>query len=145
MISPLRCGLALIAILTAACSVAWAQEDRVSRFDDYEEYARFMDETIEARDYITLLNRIGAADEMTVQQMQGLKAQLDSLIQSDLDQVTVWRQIDLGGGMQQEVRSYWTGDVSYLHVATLLHKRPDGLVLLEVSMNTRARNVFPFD
>ena len=127
--------IAAFLLLTPA---AQAQEDSV--FRDYADYAAFVDEKIKTRDFGGLILRLGGRDEYTPEALTQNHAKLREVWPSDFNDVTVFRREDLGGGVLQEGRMYWTGK-QYAYFYGLLHEQGDALVVISFHLNTSSRKV----
>ncbi|MGB3243123.1 MAG: hypothetical protein WBB25_01200 [Sulfitobacter sp.] len=130
-------GLLISAVLFAA-PMAHAQEDSV--FRDYGDYASFVDNMVKTRDFATLILRLGGRDEYTSEDLAQNDAKLKQVWPFDFKNGTVFRQEDLGGGISQEGRLYWTGK-QYAYYYALLHDRGDALVVLSFHLNTNSKKV----
>lgn len=126
---------ALPVILSCLAAPGAMAQVRDSVFASYEDYARFVDEKIMTRDFIPMIQVLGGRDEYTAEQLAGLNAQLMSALPVDFTGVTVFRENDLGGGVRQEGRMYWTGEV-YAFYYAVLHDRGDEVVVVNFTLNT---------
>lgn len=110
-------------------------QERDSVFVDYDAYADFVDSHIMTRDFIPLIQTLGGRDEYTIEQLQGIRNQLLGAWPNDFTGKSVFRQEDLGGGIRQEGRVYWTGEY-YAYYYAVLHERDDELVVINFYLNT---------
>ncbi|WP_147124974.1 hypothetical protein [Shimia ponticola] len=132
----------VVMVISAWASTASFAQEKPGFFESYEALDTFVTQTTEARDYARLLNRLGGGDEYTIEQMNQLKRQLDSLFPTDFDQHLIFSEVDLGGGIRQEGRAYYNDDVDgYLWFYFLLHDRGDAFVVIEFSFNTNASTI----
>lgn len=130
---------ALLALtLMFAAPAARAQQDSV--FESYSDYAAFVDRHIMTRDFIPLILRLGGRDEYTQEQLETTAAQLQRAWPVDFQSSSVFREENLGGGIRQEGRIYWTG-TSYAYFYALLHYRTDGFVVISFHLNTNSSKV----
>ncbi|SHK11685.1 hypothetical protein SAMN05444000_11956 [Shimia gijangensis] len=111
-----------------------------STFRDYAEFSAFVDTHSQSRDITKLLTVLGGRDEYTKEQMANLQAQVFNLYPDVLPNKTIFHENDLGGGVRQEVRAYWTG-LSYLYLYFLLHERDDALIVLRFAFNSSAEKI----
>lgn len=123
-----------IAFLLLFPTATLAQE-RDSVFSDYATYARFVDQMIMTRDFKTLVLHLGGRDEYTPEQLDSTNHQLLRAFPFDFRNAAVFRKTDLGGGMVQEGRVYWTGD-SYAYYYAILHQRADSIIVLSFNLNS---------
>lgn len=123
----------LIALLLPA--ILWAG-GAVTTFPDYAAYAAFMDRHIAQRDVAGLLAGVGAGEAIPEQDLDALQARIDEAFPETLGHVTVSRKTDLGGGLHQELRVYWSDNDDYLFVYALYHSRADGMVVLQFEFDS---------
>lgn len=124
-------AILLAAILPTLVSAQIAD----STFKDYQSFSAYVDEHVKDRKMTELLVTMGGRDEYTKEQMDNIQAQTDRLFPTALDQKTVFHRDDLGGGIYQEARAYWTGK-SYMYLYFLLHEREDALIVLQFAFNS---------
>lgn len=121
-------------LATALCLMlaapASAQQDSI--FDSYAAMRAEMDALISSRRIEDLMLRFGGADEMTVQQLRSLDAQVEQLYTQDFRHVEVIRSVAHQNGFHQELLAYWTG-TAYLYAYVFYHQT-EGKV---VSINFR--------
>ena len=134
----MRFLLPLLFSLSAAVSAAHAQEDSV--FKDYGDYAAFVDQHVMTRDFVPLILRLGGRDEYSTEELNDNNTKLRRVWPRDFDQVSVFRHEDLGGGISQEGRVYWTG-TGYAYFYAMLHDRPDGFVVISFHLNSNSKKV----
>lgn len=127
-------------ILSCLAAPAAMAQVRDSVFASYEDYARFVDEKIMTRDFIPLIQVLGGRDEYTAEQLAGVNAQLLSALPMDFSNVTVFRETNLGGGVRQEGRMYWTGEL-YAFYYAILHDRGDEIVVVNFTLNTSVTEI----
>lgn len=127
---------ALILILPGS---AFAQQ--TSFFPTYDDYEAYVDAQIMSRDYIPLVVQLGGGDEITKEQLENFKRQLDFLYVRDFENVKILKSVTLENGFEQEARAYWSGLTGYLFYYALLHRRDDGVVVLEFVLNSTAKSI----
>lgn len=118
-------------LLTAAPAVAQVQD---SRFSDYATYDAFVNEVLEDGRYIDLVTTLGGRDEYTTEQLQGLESTLKRVFPDGFIGHTVFGREDLGGGVSQEGRIYWS-ETSFFYYYALLLERADDLVVMHFSFD----------
>ncbi|MEM6304807.1 MAG: hypothetical protein AAF744_08810 [Pseudomonadota bacterium] len=128
----------LLMCLVLLAPGAQAQQDSV--FDSYEDYAAFVDQHVMQRDFIMLILRLGGRDEYSQEQLEQTNAQLRGIWQEDFQNASVFREEDLGGGLRQEGRLYWSG-TGYAYFYALMHQRENDFVVLSFHLNTNSRDV----
>ena len=126
-----RLTLALLLVLPVA---AMAQQ-RDSVFKSYETFGAYVDDMVMKRDFIPLVQTLGGRDEYTPEQLGALNGQLMAAFPVDFNNSAVFRREDLGGGVVQEARIYWSGE-SYAFFYAILHQRKDDIVVLNFNLNT---------
>lgn len=117
----------------------WAED---SVFDSYDEYTRYVDSHIMARDFVPLVLRLGGRDEYTNEQLESVNVQLMSAMKQDFSNSTVLKRVKLGSGFTQEARVYWNDQLGYTYFYALLHDQPGGLVVLRFTLNTSSDAIF---
>ncbi|WGW02887.1 hypothetical protein [Tropicibacter oceani] len=127
----MRFLLPLLLILAGAVGA----QTRDSVFDSYDAYEAYVDEKIMSRDFIPLVKTLGGRDEYTEAQLSQVNTQLMAAFPVDFENVTRFRQTDLGGGVRQEGRLYWNGE-SYAFYYAILHERGDQIVVLNFNLNS---------
>ncbi|MFC6584146.1 hypothetical protein [Sulfitobacter aestuariivivens] len=95
----------LIAMLCMFSTPALAQDESI--FADYDAYDAFVNERIMAREFVPLLLRLGGRNEYTDEEIEENQAQMRQIWPVDFKRVTVFREVDLGGGVRQEGRLFW--------------------------------------
>ncbi len=123
-----------IAVMAVSTPAAQAQ-DRDSVFADYAAYAAFVDRHVMDRDFVPMIQRLGGRDEYTIEQMNGINGQLLNAWPRDFEKVTVFNETDLGGGVRQEGRMYWTGQ-SYAYYYAILHEQDAQVTVLNFYLHT---------
>ncbi|MCB1332307.1 MAG: hypothetical protein KDK26_01295 [Roseivivax sp.] len=113
---------------------------RDSVFATYDDYAAFVDKRIQTRDFIELVQVLGGRDEYTPEQLRSVDMQLKAAFPVDLQNASVFRKEDLGGGVVQEARIYWTGEV-YAFFYAILHMRGDDLVVINFTLNSSINEI----
>ncbi len=122
-------------------NVAIAQ-DIEGFFSDYDAYSEFVDRNIMDREFIALLNRLGGSDEYTPEEMVATDRQLKGVWSADFDGAAVFNKKDLGGGIYQEARAYWSNlSPNYAYFYALLHERDGQLVVLQFYLNSSSSAV----
>ncbi len=124
----------LVMLFPLLAAPASAQQ-RDGVFASYAAYAAFVDQRIMSRDFIPLIKSLGGRDEYTEEQLIGVNAQLLTAFPVDFSNVSVFRRQDLGNGVSQEARLYWTGE-NYAFYYAILHQRGDELVVLNFKLNS---------
>jgi hypothetical protein len=130
-------SLALALLWFIPPSKAQAQD---SIFKDYAAYAAFVDDHVMRRDIAPLVQRLGGRDEFTIEQLNGIQGQFLAAWPRNLTNKTVFGEVDLGGGIKQEGRIYWTG-TSYGFFYALLHQQDDQLVVINFKLNTESQPI----
>lgn len=115
-----------------------AQTDSI--FPDYETYAAFVDKHIMLRDFVPLIIQLGGRDEYTPEQLTANNENLRRVWSKDFDNATVFKREDLGGGISQEGRMYWT-ETGYAFFYALLHQRDDSLVVINFHLNSSSKKI----
>ena len=128
----MRTLLIVILFLLPTASLAQVRD---SVFTNYEDYNTYVDEKIMARDFIPLIQTLGGRDEYTTEQLNSVNNQMRSLFLVDFENVARFREEDLGGGMRQEGRVYWTGE-QYVFFYAMLHQREGELVVINFNLNS---------
>ncbi|MCZ4257587.1 hypothetical protein O4H53_18715 [Sulfitobacter sp. G21635-S1] len=129
----------LLSLISCLSTAAHAQESD-SLFADYEAYAAFVDRHVMRRDFIPLIQRLGGRDEFTPEQLAANQRQLEGAWPRDFVKVSVFKEIDLGGGIRQEGRIYWTG-TSYAFFYAMLHQREDDLAVITFLLNSSSKPI----
>lgn len=130
----------LIACLFLAMPLPALAQDSV--FSNYDDYMRFVDSHIMARDFIPLVLRLGGRDEYTDEQLNAANVQLMSAMPRDFSNSAVLKRVKLSNGFSQEARVYWNDQLGYTYFYALLHDQPDGLVVLRFTLNTNIDAIF---
>jgi hypothetical protein len=120
-------------------AVASAQEGD-SEFASYEAYADFVDSQIKGRNFTLLIQQLGGRDEYTKEELAATQRQMEGIWQQEVQNVTVFNRANLGGGIWQEGRIYWTGQ-SYAYFYALLHQRADALVVINFLLNSSSKPI----
>ena len=128
----------LILTTMLAALAAQAQDDSV--FDSYDDYATFVDTQLMARNFRALILRLGGRDEYTSEQLASNDRNLKNAWPRDFTDTSVFRRVDLGGGLWQEGRVYWTG-MQYAYFYALLHDREDDFVVLSFQLNSGSKKI----
>lgn len=129
--------LICIALMWPGLAVAQMKD---SVFRDYDEYARFLNDNFAKRDFVKVIQVLGGRDEYTPEELNSVNYQLMSAFPSDFKNHAVFRRVEMGGGVTQEGRVYWTG-LSYLWFYAVLHQRADALVVVNFHFNGSAQEV----
>jgi hypothetical protein len=129
----MRLFCTLLLALVVSTTMAHAQEDSI--FPNYEAYDAYVDQKIKSRDFTPLILRLGGRDEMTKEQLAGTTNQLLQVWPADFQHGIVFRSEDLGNGISQEGRMYWTG-LQYAYYYAILHQRENDFVVLSFRLNT---------
>ena len=119
---------------------AAAAQEQDGVFPDYTAYSEFVDQSIMKRDFTTLILGLGGRDEFTDEQLTTSQAQMVKVWRKNFEEMTFFRQEDLGGGISQEGRVYWTGK-SYAFYYAMLHQRQDELVVITFLINSISKPV----
>lgn len=119
--------------LLSALSADAQEQDAI--FADYNAMRSEMDRLIQKRNIQDLMLRFGGADEMTIQQLDNLDAQVDRLYPDDFQNVAVIRRVTLENGFSQELLAYWTG-YSYLYAYVFYHDRGDEVISINFRFNS---------
>ncbi|MDQ2088603.1 hypothetical protein [Marimonas arenosa] len=130
----------LLAVSLAVVPLRTTAEERDSLFTDYADYSAYVDRMLTTRAWADFILRMGGRDEYTPQQLTKIAADFDAIYPAAFTQRTLFREVDLGGGIRQEARAYWNGG-SYLFYYAILHQRDDALVVLNFSMNSKIEPV----
>lgn len=125
----------LILFCLAALPLRAQETDSV--FPGYADYARFVDRHISTRDFSEVILRLGGRDEYTKEEIANLQRQFEGIWSADFQNTTVFYRQDLGGGVSQEARMYWTGK-SYCYFYALLHQRENDLVVINFALNSNS-------
>lgn len=120
-------------ILAIGLSSPAAAQDGV--FDSYDDLRSTLDGMMIDRRITDFMIAVGAADEMTPQQLDSLEARVREIFPEPLANVTRARAEDLGDGFRHEMLIYWTG-TSYLYVRILVHEQADRTVAVTTRFNT---------
>jgi len=131
----------IISFLFLLLPLAASAQQRDSFFDDYEDYARFVDSRIMTREFVELIQVLGGRDEYTIEQLENINQRFRSRFPSNFTSRAVIHKIDLGGGFSQEMRAYWGNNDSYNFFYAMLHSRDDGLVVLTFTLNSDVSKV----
>lgn len=134
----MRYLLCLFALTLWATSAPAQDTDSV--FRDYDDYATFVDQAVMQRAFIPLIQRLGGRDEYTPEQLAATQDQMKRAWPRNFTNMSVFRKQDLGGGLIQEGRMYWTGK-SYAFYYALLHQRPDDLAVITFTINSNSKVV----
>ncbi|KAJ01634.1 hypothetical protein [Sulfitobacter mediterraneus] len=132
----MRATLYSIVLFTLAALPLRAQETD-SVFPGYAAYAHFVDQHISTRDFTEVILRLGGRDEYTKEEIASLQRQFDGIWSVNFQNGTVFNRQDLGGGVSQEARMYWTGK-SYCYFYALLHQRENDLVVINFALNSNS-------
>ncbi len=132
----MRATLYSIFLFTLAALPLRAQETD-SVFPGYAAYAHFVDQHISTRDFTEVILRLGGRDEYTKEEFASLQRQFDGIWSANFQNGTVFNRQDLGGGVSQEARMYWTGK-SYCYFYALLHQRENDLVVINFALNSNS-------
>ena len=130
--------IGLLAFLSLAS--ASAAQDQDSIFADYDSYARYVDRQIMDRSFTELVQRLGGRDEYTPEQLSANQRQMEAVWPFDFENMSVFKEVDLGHGLRQEGRLYWTGK-SYAFFYALLHQRDEDLLVLTFLLNSSSKAV----
>jgi len=124
-----------LAVLVISIATTASAQQRDGVFADYTAYAAFVDQRIMSRDFVPLIKSLGGRDEYTEEQLTKVNAQLLKAFPVDFRNVSVFRRQDLGNGVSQEARLYWTGE-NYAFYYAILHQRAGELVVLNFKLNS---------
>ena len=73
----------LVTLLPIGATAQQAAQQRDSFFEDYQDYARFVDSHIMNREFIELIQVLGGRDEYTIEQLQGINQRFVNLFPKD--------------------------------------------------------------
>jgi len=121
-----------------ATSASAQNQDGV--FRDYAAYSEFVDQKVMQRDFSALILGLGGRDEFTDEQLASTEQKMLNVWRRNFDEMTFFRQEDLGGGISQEGRMYWTGK-SYAFYYAMLHQREDALVVISFLINSISKPI----
>lgn len=116
-------------------------EDAV--FRDYASMRSQLDALMRDRAIKDYMLAVGAADEMTVEQLNNLENRVKSVYPQPLTNADVLLVQEMGGGFRQELLAYWTG-TSYIFVRMLLQQLPNELVAVQTTFNSSFDEVHKF-
>jgi len=122
-------------VFTCLAALPLHAQEKDSVFGDYAAYSAYVDRHIMTRKFSDLILRLGGRDEYTKEEIAGLQRQLEGVWPGDFLQSTVFNRRDLGGGVSQEARMYWTRS-SYGYFYALLHQRENDLVVINFALNS---------
>ena len=88
-----------------------------------------------------MLAGLGAGGELSDDELAALQNRVDEAFPEDLTNVTVSRKVDLGGGLHQELRVYWSDDAHYLFIYALYHVRADDMIILQFEFDNDPETV----
>jgi len=123
-----------IALIVMLPTAVMAQQ-RDSVFANYQAYSDFVDKKVMQRDFIPLIQVLGGRDEYTKEQLANVNERMLSAFPLDFENTSVFNQKDLGGGMLQEGRVYWTGE-QYAYFYAMLHIRDNDVVVINFNLNS---------
>jgi hypothetical protein len=126
--------LLAFALLVAPIDAARAQMAD-SEFKNYADYASYVDRHIMGREFIPLIQKLGGRDEYTPEELAATQRNMLGIWPVDFENVTVFNRKDLGGGVWQEGRMYWTGN-GYAFFYALIHQRLDKFVVVNFLLNS---------
>jgi len=115
-------------------------QERAGIFADYAAYAAFVDEKIMSRDFVPLILFLGGSDEFSADQLTDINANLLNAFPANFENVTIFREVGLGGGIFQEARAYWNDD-NYAFFYAVLHRRGSEIVVLNFGLNSNLQRV----
>jgi len=128
-------------VLITAMLPGLVAAQQTSFFPSYDAYEEYVDGQIMSRDYIPLIMQLGGADEITPEQSENFQQQLDFLYKQDFQNRAIMKSVVLENGFEQEARVYWSGLTSYVYYYALLHRRQDGVVVMEFVLNTSPKAI----
>ncbi|MGJ8617040.1 MAG: hypothetical protein ACSHWS_09365 [Sulfitobacter sp.] len=128
----------LIGFLGLVTTASAQSQDGV--FRDYAAYSEFVDQKIMQRDFSALILGLGGRDEFTDEQLVSTEQKMLKVWPRNFGEMTFFRQEDLGGGISQEGRIYWTGK-SYAFYYAMLHQREDALVVISFLINSISKPI----
>lgn len=129
-----QCLLLVLTVLIAPAGAVQAQTAD-SEFINYADYASYVDRHIMQRDFIPLIQKLGGRDEYTNEELAATQRNMLGIWPRDFESVSVFNRKDLGGGIWEEGRIYWTG-TSYAFFYALIHQRFDKFVVLNFLLNS---------
>lgn len=128
------------AILGLLFSTAALAQQRDSEFANYDAYAAFVDQQVMTRNFTLLIQQLGGRDEYTTEELAANQRQMEGIWPQNLRNVTVFNRSNLGGGIWQEGRIYWTGN-SYAYFYALMHQRENELIIISFAMNASSKPI----
>jgi len=112
-----------------------------SVFPDYAAYEAFVSEAIRTRQFGELIARLGGRDEYTALKLQDLETRMRGAFPTELTESTVFNRSDMGGGVGQEGRIFWSDRGGFFYYYALLLDRGDDLVVLYFAVNSAAMEI----
>lgn len=125
----------LAALFTTLLLAFPAQAHQDALFDSYDAMRGEMERLVKGREIEDLMVRFGGTDEMTIEQLRSLDAQVEQLYLEDFEQSMLLRKVSHGEGFHQELWAYWTG-TAYLFVYVFYHQTDDAVVSINFRFNS---------
>ncbi|QBY00554.1 hypothetical protein E2K80_07220 [Rhodophyticola sp. CCM32] len=120
-----------------------AQSQIPGVFRDYQTMRGVLDELVNSRSIILLMEAFGGAGEISPQDMIALEAQMRSVYPSDFIDHALMREAETAPGFRQQLIAYWDQDYKYVYVHLVLHDRGDELVAIQMSFNSDINAFLP--
>lgn len=131
---------ALLIALTLLLPTSVFGQQRDSVFASYDAYSSYVDKMIMGREFESLIMDLGGRDEYTKEQLGAVNNQLLGAFPSDFEHSTIFREENMGGGMHQEARAFWTGE-SYAFFYAVIHIRENDVVVLNFNLNSSVATI----
>lgn len=131
---------AIFIVLSLLIPSSLLAQERDSVFSTYEAYSGYVDEMIMGRDFKPLIMVLGGRDEYTKEQLATVNGQLLAAFPSDFEHSTIFREENMGGGVIQEARAYWTGE-RYAFFYAVIHIRENDVVILNFNLNSSVATI----
>ncbi|MCT4558555.1 MAG: hypothetical protein N4A61_10910 [Pelagimonas sp.] len=132
--------MSLAAGLTLVFGLATTTQAEDSLYQDYNVFSDFVGDSVRTRDWPRLIQELGGRDEYTPEQLSGLNNQFNAIYPRGLNDGIVFNRREIGPGLWEEGRMYWTGR-DYLYFYFLLHQTDDKLIVLRFNFNSNARAI----
>lgn len=124
--------VATLAISLVSALPATAQDGIFASYDDMRAQ---LDPLMKARAVDDVLILMGGSDEMTTEQLTGLRRQVESIYSQDFTQIDLIKRNEMGAGWRQELLAYYTG-TAYIYVYMLLHIKDSATVAVNFRFNS---------
>lgn len=132
----------ILMALAALCllSVPLKAQEQDSVFSSYSALYSYVDTHMARRDFIPLIQRLGGRDEYTVEQLNGVQNQFNSIYRQNFQHRGQVRVRNLENGFKEEVVAYWTG-TAYIWLYMFTHQRADTVLVVSFTINSSAEPV----